>query len=142
MTEAAAAPIRLDSLDETAALAAAALELLPEGTLLVLSGPLGTGKTTFTQALVAALDPQVRASSPTYSLVHEYPTATGLVVHMDAYRLGNAALFEQLGLDDYLERSRLVIVEWGGELGDRDGVAWLEFGVDDDSRWARWRKLP
>lgn len=134
--------VYLTTLAATAELAAAAVELLPDGTLLVLSGPLGAGKTTFTKALVAALDPDMRVSSPTYSLVHEYPTAAGLVVHMDAYRLGDAALLEQLGLDEYLERARLVIVEWGGELAERQGAAWLEFGIDEDSRWARWRKLP
>ncbi|MBX3143228.1 MAG: tRNA (adenosine(37)-N6)-threonylcarbamoyltransferase complex ATPase subunit type 1 TsaE [Trueperaceae bacterium] len=134
--------VYLTTLAATAELAAAAVELLPDGTLLVLSGPLGSGKTTFTKALVAALDPDMRVSSPTYSLVHEYPTAAGLVVHMDAYRLGDAALLEQLGLDEYLERARLVIVEWGGELAERQGAAWLEFGFDEDSRWARWRKLP
>lgn len=134
--------IELSGLDATAELAAAALAALEPGTLLVLSGPLGAGKTTFTQALVAALDPSVKVSSPTYSLVHEYPTAGGLVVHMDAYRLGDAALLEQLGLDDYLERARLVVVEWGGELGAREDAAWLELGIDDGKRWALWRRLP
>lgn len=134
--------IELSGLDSTAELAAAALAALKPGTLLVLSGPLGAGKTTFTKALVAALDPDVKVSSPTYSLVHEYPTAGGLVVHMDAYRLGDAALLEQLGLDDYLERARLVVVEWGGELGVREDAAWLELGIDEGTRWALWRRLP
>ncbi len=134
--------IELGGLDSTAELAAAALAALKPGTLLVLSGPLGAGKTTFTKALVAALDPDVKVSSPTYSLVHEYPTAGGLVVHMDAYRLGDAALLEQLGLDDYLERARLVVVEWGGELGVREDAAWLELGIDEGTRWALWRRPP
>lgn len=133
----------LPDLAATSELAAKALAALPPGALLVLSGPLGAGKTTFTRALVRLLDPAVAVSSPTYALVHEYPTAGGLVVHMDAYRLPDASSLEQLGLDDYLERARLVIVEWGEGLAQRDGAAWLEFSVaDDGQRWASWRKVP
>lgn len=133
----------LPDLAATARLAQAAVAALSHGTLLVLSGPLGAGKTTFTKALVGQLDPDIAVSSPTYSLVHEYPTAGGLVVHMDAYRLPDARSLEQLGLDDYLARARLVIVEWGEGLAEQEGAAWLEFGLEDDGeRWALWRRRP
>lgn len=149
--------VQLADLAATAALAAATLAALPAGSLLILTGPLGVGKTTFTQALVAQLAPDVAVSSPTYGLVHEYPTPAGPVVHMDAYRLGDARLIDELGLDDYLERSRLVVVEWGAELApERPDACWLELGFDRDAaapepvagaaeegvRWALWRRAP
>ncbi|MDR9390982.1 MAG: tRNA (adenosine(37)-N6)-threonylcarbamoyltransferase complex ATPase subunit type 1 TsaE [Trueperaceae bacterium] len=97
---------------------------LPAGALLLLDGPLGAGKTTFVAALVEALGGPDRAASPTYTLVHEYPTPDGVVVHVDAYRLDGAAALNELGLDAYLDRARLVAVEWGGVLADAYPEAW------------------
>lgn len=108
--------IRLASMEESAALARDALRRAAPGALLLLTGPLGAGKTTFTQLLAAELGSSASVSSPTYTLVHEYPTPEGPLVHIDAYRLPDAAALVGLGLDDYLERSRLVVVEWGAPL--------------------------
>ena len=114
----------LESLTDTQRLAETLLGYAPPGALLVLVGPLGAGKTTLVQALARALGSGAQVSSPTYTLIHEYPTPAGVLVHIDAYRLGSAdigaaagadALFE-LGLDDYLERARLTAVEWGEGL--------------------------
>ncbi len=112
--------------DETAtrAYAAGLAERLPSGALLLLEGPLGAGKTTLVAALVVALGGTARTSSPTYTLVHEYPTPQGTVVHIDAYRLGDPAQLNALGLDDYLERARLVAIEWGGPLAAAHPEAW------------------
>lgn len=107
---------RLSSLEESAALAAEALRRAPPGSLLLLDGPLGAGKTTFTQLLAEALGSSAAVTSPTYTLVHEYPTPKGVLVHIDAYRLPDRSAVTGLGLDEYLERSRLVVIEWGGEL--------------------------
>lgn len=118
--------VRRDLADE-AATRAFALHLardLPPGALLLIDGPLGAGKTTLVAALVAALGGPERTSSPTYTLVHEYPTADGPIVHIDAYRLGDPEALEAIGLDDYLERARLVAVEWGGGLASAHPEAW------------------
>ena len=106
----------LPTLRETESLAASLLDLAPHGALLVLSGPLGAGKTTLVQALGRSLDSPARISSPTYTLIHEYPSPQGLLVHIDAYRLPNAEALLELGLEDYLERARLIAVEWGEGL--------------------------
>jgi len=112
--------------DETAmrAYAASLATRLPHGALLLLDGPLGAGKTTLTAALVAALDGPDRASSPTYTLIHEYPTPNGDVIHVDAYRLESDEALDALALDEYLDRARLVVIEWGGRLADRHPEAW------------------
>ena len=92
------------------------LALLPFGSLLILSGPLGAGKTTLTQQLAKAFGSQAAVSSPTYTLIHEYPTPVGTLIHIDAYRLESAEDLLELGLEDYLDRARLVVVEWGEGL--------------------------
>jgi tRNA threonylcarbamoyladenosine biosynthesis protein TsaE len=90
--------------------------------LLVLDGPLGSGKTFFVRALCRSLAlPQAeRVTSPTFTLVHEYPTSPP-IAHADLYRLNTAAEVRALGLDAMREDGKLVIVEWGrpyvGELG-------------------------
>lgn len=106
----------LRSPEELQPLARDLLEQLPAGSLLLLDGPMGAGKTTLVQALAAALGSEASVSSPTYTLIHEYPTGSGTLVHIDAWRLPNAADLIDSGLDDYLDIARLVAVEWGADL--------------------------
>lgn len=127
----------LESLDDTRQLAEHLVSLAPRSGLLVLSGPLGAGKTTLTQALGVALGSSASISSPTYTLVHEYPTPEGTLVHIDAYRLKNASALFDLGLDDYLARARLVVVEWGeGLLEAFPEALYLELSFDGEARRA------
>ncbi|MEZ4631095.1 MAG: tRNA (adenosine(37)-N6)-threonylcarbamoyltransferase complex ATPase subunit type 1 TsaE [Deinococcales bacterium] len=100
------------------------IERLPKGSLLILSGDLGAGKTTLVRLMLEALGSDAKVSSPTYTLIHEYPSPQGVVVHIDAYRLGSERLLE-LALDDYLARARLVVVEWGEALRESYGEAWF-----------------
>ena len=109
-------PVTLASLEDTERLARTLVQRAPAGTLLLLLGPLGAGKTTLVQALGRALGSRAQISSPTYTLIHEYPTPDGVLVHIDAYRLERAEALFELGLEDYLERARLVAVEWGEGL--------------------------
>lgn len=125
--------------DATRSLAAELAGRLPRGSLILLDGPLGAGKTTFVAGLVAALGGPARTSSPTYTLVHEYPTPDGTVVHVDAYRLPDAHDLDAIGLEDYLARARLVAVEWGGGLAGTYPEAWrvrLERSADRPGRTA------
>lgn len=133
--------MRLADLSATEELAKAAVARTSTGDLLVLTGPLGAGKTTLTQAIARQLGSTATVTSPTYTLVHEYPTPAGPLVHIDAYRLDSAADVERLGLDDYLERARLTVVEWGeGLLPLHPEALWLELGFADEQRTATWRR--
>ena len=69
-----------------------------------------------TQFIGLELRSTAHITSPTYTLVHEYPTPAGTLVHIDAYRLPDANALLELGLEDYLERARLSVVEWGEGL--------------------------
>jgi tRNA threonylcarbamoyladenosine biosynthesis protein TsaE len=98
----------------TIALARRLAPALGPGDLVVLSGPLGSGKTFMVRALCRALGlpERVAVTSPTFTLVHEYDTSPP-VVHADLYRLSRGEEVRELGLDAARDEGRLVLVEWG-----------------------------
>jgi tRNA threonylcarbamoyladenosine biosynthesis protein TsaE len=81
--------------------------------LVLLSGELGTGKTTLTKGIVAGLDVALEdeVTSPTFTLVHEYGRG-GKVFHGDLYRIESFHDFETLGLEDIFAHPAIVILEW------------------------------
>jgi tRNA threonylcarbamoyl adenosine modification protein YjeE len=82
------------------------------GDAIALIGDLGAGKTTLVSGLVAALGGGA-ASSPTFSLVNEYPGGRLVVWHVDLYRLERAAELAELGLDDLIGDHRgICVIEW------------------------------
>jgi len=84
------------------------------GDLVILTGPLGSGKTFFTRALCHALGlpARTRVPSPTFTLVHEHDTQPPLS-HADLYRLRDADDVRRLGLDSQRDDGRVLVVEWG-----------------------------
>lgn len=92
--------------------------LVKEGDVVLLHGPLGAGKTTFTQALARALDvgDEQYVSSPSFALLHEYRGRLP-IAHMDLYRLTDEDEVEAAGLLDYLGHDGVCIVEWPERLG-------------------------
>lgn len=125
----------LDSLDDTGRLAEQLVASLAEGSLLLLAGPLGAGKTTLVQHIARVAGSTAAVTSPTYTLIHEVPTPMGLLTHIDAYRLPDVSALFDLGLDDYLDRSWLTVVEWGAALRDHLPRAHLiELDVHPDGR--------
>ncbi|WP_310600272.1 tRNA (adenosine(37)-N6)-threonylcarbamoyltransferase complex ATPase subunit type 1 TsaE [Desulfobulbus sp.] len=119
-------------------LAAALAELLVAGDVLLLSGGLGAGKTTLTQALARALEigDDQYVSSPSFALVHEY-TGRLPVVHMDLYRLDNEEDVEAAGLADFFERSAVCVVEWPDQLGGLAPEERLEILIEQNPPAAR-----
>lgn len=88
------------------------------GDFIALEGDLGVGKTAFARAFLAArAGAPVDAPSPTFTLVQVYDLAGGAVVHVDLYRVSPGGDVAELGLEDYLATS-IVILEWPDRLGD------------------------
>jgi|SRR4029079_957463 len=97
---------------DTERLGRALAEVLCEGSVVALSGPLGAGKTRLVQAIAAASGVDRRdVVSPTFVLVHEYH-GTRPIYHLDAYRLADDDEFLQLGADEYFPPPNLVFIEW------------------------------
>lgn len=88
---------------------------LEAGDVLLLEGPLGSGKTTFVRGLARGLGVAGRVASPTFQLVRVYPGRPSLV-HADLFRLQEPhAALADLGLDELLEQA-VAAIEWGDRL--------------------------
>ena len=131
--------------DQTRALATRLAGLLRAGDLLVLSGDLGAGKTTFTQGLGAALQVRGDVTSPTFVISRVHPSLTGgpALVHVDAYRLHGALELDDLDLDASLDEA-VTVVEWGTGVAEDLADDRLEVEIlrahgdtDDETRTLR-----
>lgn len=98
--------------DETRAIAARIGSQCIGGDVLVLSGDLGAGKTTFTQGLAIGMGITEPVTSPTFVISRVHRGTGPSLVHVDAYRLGSLAELEDLDLEADLAES-VVAVEWG-----------------------------
>lgn len=90
------------------------------GDVLVLTGDLGAGKTTFTQGLAHGLGVTEQVTSPTFVISRVHPNEGGgpALIHVDAFRLGSTLELDDLDLDADLQES-VVVVEWGGGIAER-----------------------
>ncbi|MFJ3312118.1 tRNA (adenosine(37)-N6)-threonylcarbamoyltransferase complex ATPase subunit type 1 TsaE [Micrococcus endophyticus] len=130
------ARVPLDGAAGTRAFGAALAALLRRGDVLILTGDLGAGKTTFTQGLAAGFGVHSGVVSPTFVLsrVHpapaDAPAGTPDLVHVDAYRLRSAGELTDLDLDATVDRS-VTVVEWGRGLAE----SLAGFPEDPDASW-------
>ena len=105
-----------NSEQETRDIAAALARDLAMGSVLMLSGDLGAGKTAFVRGLAEGLGIDAgEVTSPTFTLVHEYRGGRLPLIHVDLYRLDRADL-DEIGLDQDLAATGVVAVEWSERL--------------------------
>lgn len=105
--------ITTNSAAETRRLGASLGRTLRGGEVLELTGPLGSGKTTFVKGLAQGLGVKAIVRSPTFLLARAYPLPRGQTLyHLDLYRLKNSDELLALGLSEILNQRNIVVVEW------------------------------
>lgn len=110
-------------------------ERLPKGTVVVLEGDLGAGKTTFSKGIAEGLGITQMIKSPTYTIIREYEEGKYPLYHMDVYRVGDSA--EDLGLEEYFESDGISLVEWGSmieELLPKNRLEIILYHQDETTR--------
>lgn len=140
MAERAGGTATLPTAEDTVALGAALGADLRAGDVVVLSGPLGAGKTMLTKGIARGMDVEGPVTSPTYVLARVHPSRRAgapALVHVDIYRLldhGGDLLAEldSLDLDTDLDDA-VVVVEWGEGLAERLSDHHLDIRLDRDA---------
>lgn len=129
--------IELATAADTQAFAEDLGRALHAGDVVILDGPLGAGKTTFTQGLARGLQVKGRVTSPTFVIAREHRSTVGgpTLIHVDAYRLlgedGTGEL-DSLDLDTDLEDA-VVVAEWGGGLVEQIADSYLHITIDRET---------
>jgi tRNA threonylcarbamoyladenosine biosynthesis protein TsaE len=98
-------------------------ETLRPGDVVLLTGELGAGKTTFVRGVAQGIGSHAPVASPTFQLVRVYPGRVQLA-HVDLYRVENSTELRDLGLEELAEQGA-VVVEWGDRL-EVDGAAIID----------------
>lgn len=98
---------------ETIHLAECFASFLQGGEIILLNGDLGCGKTTFVKGIAKHFQIKKPITSPTFTIMKNYPIDKGMLVHVDAYRLEGADFIE---LEDFLNDENIVFIEWSNYL--------------------------
>ena len=108
---------------------------LPAGSVVALTGPLGSGKTRFVKGLVAEIGARGEVTSPTFTLIHEYTGGRVPVYHFDFFRIENRQSAEQLGLEEYFFGDGICVVEWADKFPELipPGGRWISFETKSET---------
>jgi tRNA threonylcarbamoyladenosine biosynthesis protein TsaE len=119
---------------ETEGIARRLAKDLVAGSMLALKGELGSGKTLFTQGLVAGLKSDAAVTSPTFTIVHEYERGRLPVYHFDFFRLENRESAMRLGLEDYFFGDGVSVVEWADRFPELipEQARWISFEIKSE----------
>ena len=124
-----------NSVAETEAIGRRLAKDLNAGSVLALQGELGTGKTQFTKGLVAGLGVATAVTSPTFTIVHEYPGGRLPVYHFDFFRLEDKSSVARLGLDDYFFSDGVSVIEWADRFSEfvPEQARWISFEIESET---------
>jgi tRNA threonylcarbamoyladenosine biosynthesis protein TsaE len=127
--------VRSGSTSETMSLGKKFASYLTAGTVVVMSGELGAGKTTFTKGIAEGLGIEKQITSPTFVIAKEYPLENNITfIHIDAYRLGSTLDIADLDLEEKIDTS-IVVAEWGDGFVEHFGkVIHVRFTMDSEDR--------
>jgi tRNA threonylcarbamoyladenosine biosynthesis protein TsaE len=104
------------------------------GSVLALKGELGSGKTLFTQGLVAGFESDATVTSPTFTIVHEYQSGRLPIYHFDFFRLDNRESAVRLGLEDYFFGDGVSVIEWADRFPELipEQARWISFEIKSE----------
>ena len=100
------------SAEETEAAGRAFAGSLRPGDVVALTGTLGSGKTRFVAGVCGGLGVRGHVTSPTFTLINEYPAEFGVVAHIDMYRINGMKEVADLGLEEYFNSRCICLIEW------------------------------
>ena len=108
---------------------------LARGNVFALVGPLGAGKTQFVKGLVATIGAPAQVTSPTFTLIHEYPGGRLPVYHFDFFRIEDRQSAERLGLDEYFFGDGISVVEWADKFPELipQSAHWISFETKSET---------
>ncbi len=109
--------VRTNSVNETESVGEAFARSLEAGAVVAMYGDLGAGKTAFVRGMARGLGSEARVTSPTFTIVNEYPGRLPLF-HFDMYRLASSDELFDIGWEDYLSRDGVCVVEWSENVSD------------------------
>jgi tRNA threonylcarbamoyladenosine biosynthesis protein TsaE len=104
--------VEISEQDQLSAAAKQLLAFAKDEKVFLFFGDMGAGKTTFIKEIAAILDVADDTSSPTFSIVNEYSSASGPVYHFDFYRLKNETEALDFGYEDYIWSGNYCFIEW------------------------------
>ena len=122
------------SLKDTEALAKRVADTLTGGEVIILSGDLGAGKTTFTKGLAKALGVESEVTSPTFTIMNVYEEGRLKLNHLDMYRIEHEDDLYELGVEDAIGEDTVTVIEWNKLTSLGDKVIYIDVTVDKKNR--------
>lgn len=130
--------IRTTSEEETVAAGRTFAASLRAGDVVAFYGTLGSGKTRFITGVCEGLGARMHATSPTFTIINEYPAPFGTVVHIDLYRIGSNQELAELGIEEYFTDRCVCLIEWAEQARDllpaRQCEVRLAHGTEETTR--------
>ena len=108
------------------------------GDVIALVGELGSGKTQFVKGLAASLGATTPATSPTFTLLHEYSSGRLAIYHFDFFHVEDQHSAERLGLDEYFFGDGVSVIEWADRFPELipETARWISFETKSETQRA------
>lgn len=104
--------------------------LVMPGSVVLLEGTMGAGKTVFAQGVALGLEVKEQVTSPSYTLIKEYHSGRLPLFHIDLYRIGSNDSLWSLGLEEYIDGDGICVIEWARKVRDFLPETWLLINIE------------
>ncbi len=130
--------IIINNEEDTRAFGLKLAQKLEKGNVVALIGDLGTGKTTLTKSIAVGLGITEMITSPTFTIVQEYPEGRLPMYHFDVYRINDIEEMYELGYEEYFFGQGVCVIEWADLImdiiPDDSIIIRIEYGEAEDQR--------